>query len=64
MEQDGTKVRQWNWSGIGRVPTVLDPLQLSLNLQIKVQILGRERVFISFHACGEAVQLSVGRCCV
>lgn len=64
MEEDGTKVRQWNWSGIGHVPTVLDPLRLSLNEKIKVQILGREQVFIAFQACGEEVQLSVGRCSV
>lgn len=62
LEQDGTKVRQWNWSGIGRVPTAQDPLHLSLNERITVQILGREQVFLAFQACGEEVKLSVGRC--
>lgn len=64
LEQDGTKARQWNWSGIGRVPTLLDPLRLSLNEKIQVQILGREQVFLAFQACGEAVRLSLGRCCL
>lgn len=64
LEQDGTKARQWNWSGVGRVPTVLDPLHLSLNEKIQVRILGRGQVFLAFQACGEAVQLSVGRCCL
>lgn len=64
LEQDGTKARQWNWSGAGRLPSVLDPLHLSLNHKILIQILGREQAFIAFQACGEEVQLSVGRCSV
>lgn len=61
LEEDGSRLRQWTWSGLGRVPTVLDPIYLNLNKKVKLQILGREHVFISFQACGEDVKFSVGR---
>ncbi|CAG07643.1 unnamed protein product [Tetraodon nigroviridis] len=62
LEQDGSRLRQWTWSGLGRVPTVLDPLHLNLNERVTLQILGREQVFISFQECGEEVKFSVGSC--
>lgn len=59
MSQLGTTIRQWMWSNLSHAPTPQHPVLLSLNKNVRVEVLGWEQVFISFLAHGEEVKLNV-----
>lgn len=59
MSQLGTTIGQWTWSNLSHAPTPQHPVLLSLNKNVRVHVLGREQIFISFLARGEEVKLSL-----
>ncbi|XP_075877451.1 uncharacterized protein LOC142885153 isoform X2 [Nelusetta ayraudi] len=63
LDEKGAKICRWCWSTTGSMPTPLHPIFLSLNRNVGVRVLGRNKVFVTFLASGQQAKISVGSCC-
>ncbi|XP_055007751.1 glutamate-rich protein 6 isoform X2 [Boleophthalmus pectinirostris] len=61
LDPDGTRVSRWTWYKLGSTP--LRPIFLCINKIIRVRVLGKQQVFVSFLANGKQVKFNVGSWC-